>query len=84
MSPDYAMGFKKESDLQRSVRNKRIIFETIIESFDLQDGRLDWTVSNLMWLNQNIPSICRGRPRLDEVRELIVHLLRNHCEFNIP
>lgn len=81
---NYIKGYVKETIQQETIRNKRIEFETIIDSLDLDETRMEWSVSNLMWLNHHLPTICRGRSGVESGRKFIISLLRNRHELLIP
>ena len=81
---NYIKGYVKETIQEETIRNKRIEFETIIDSLDLGEHRMEWSVSNLMWLNHHLPTKCRGRSGMEAGRTFIISLLRNRHELLIP
>lgn len=76
--------YKKETEVEKEVREYKIELERIIEEYELPENRSKWSVSNLMWLNHNLPMVARGRPNLKENRQFIVRMLRDRKRLMIP
>lgn len=78
------MVYKKETVIEQEVRRYMIRLETMIDFYDMSEDRMEWSVSNLMWLNHNLPKIARGRANLTENVQFIVELLRDRKRLMIP
>ncbi len=78
------MVYKKETLIEQEVRTYMIRLETMVDFYDMPEERMEWSVSNLMWLNHNLPKIARGRANLAENIKFIVKLLRDRKRLMIP
>ncbi len=78
------MVYKKETLIEQEVRTYMIRLETMVDFYDMAEERMEWSVSNLMWLNHNLPKIARGRANLAENIKFIVKLLRDRKRLMIP
>lgn len=76
--------YKKENPLEQEIRGYKIELEHMVDEYELPENRSKWSVSNLMWLNHNLPVVARGRANLKENRQFIVRLLRDRKRLMIP
>jgi len=82
--PEYHHGFKKESAIEHEIRVKRRKLEKMLFFMRFPEDQMEWSVSNLMKLNKELPINHRGKAKMEETKKFIVELLRNRRKLNIP